>query len=81
MHNVFYLACATVSLGRDKDDLSCTKPGQAQLRIWLAGVAALSGKWEEGVVEVLGRGVGNGTWVGRIVLALEAGMFEALYCV
>ena len=38
----------------------------------------LPGKREEGVVEILGRVVGNRTWAGRIVLALEAGMFEAL---
>lgn len=39
-------------------------------------MVALSGKWEEVAVEVLGRGVGNRPWLARIVLALEAGMFE-----
>lgn len=53
----------------------------AQPQIWLTAVVALPRKWEEVEVEVLGRGVGNTTWVGRIVLAVEAGMFEALCCV
>lgn len=55
-----YLACASVSRSQHKNELSCEKKKKsaAQLQIkWLGGVVALSEKWEEVVVEVLGGGV------------------------
>lgn len=53
-----YLACASVSRSQHKNELSCKKKSAAQLQIkWLGGVVALSEKWEEVVVEVLGGGV------------------------
>lgn len=58
-----YLACASVSRSQHKNELGCKKKKKknvvsaAQLHIWLGGVVALSEKWEEVVVEVLGGGV------------------------
>lgn len=76
-----YLVCASVSRSQHKNELSCKKkPGQRRTASYLVrrcgSIIREMGGGCRGSPG--GRGVGNGSWIGRIVLTLEAGMFEPL---
>lgn len=63
-----FLGCTSSSPAETKKNVpSFMKPGSpVWLLMWLEGVVALEGKWEEVTVQILSGVVGNRTWDGRV---------------